>query len=426
MYISAHDPQSHRRVDHALLRARRLLRRRERRLADETRVDVDRAGRRPPPRAEGNHPRAVGSALHARPLPRLDRRRACARDAERPRRDDEAARPSRGEGLLPPPALDRRSPRRPHRADARGRGRGTRSAHRARPGAQRAPRRVLQARVGAVEGHAATDGRQRRSCGRSRERRMSSSCQDCRAGGPTGIARTLTTVVVAVASVLVLALAGCASTDGIASNAKLVAPATLGAAPAAASVAAEWWRGFDDPVLDDLIARATAGNPSLRVAAARTARASANVAAADAARAPLVTGSLDATRQRFSENSLYPPPLAGSVQNTATAQLNGSWELDFFGRNRAQLESAIGSERAAVADADAARVLLAVNVARSYVQLARLLEQRAVLDRVLAQRDEVFSLTRQRVDAGLDTNVELRQSEGFLPETRQQIEATDE
>ncbi|HTJ05753.1 MAG TPA: efflux transporter outer membrane subunit [Caldimonas sp.] len=255
---------------------------------------------------------------------------------------------------------------------------------------------------------------------------MSSSCQDCRAGGPTGIARTLTTVVVAVASVLVLALAGCASTDGIASNAKLVAPATLGAAPAAASVAAEWWRGFDDPVLDDLIARATAGNPSLRVAAARTARASANVAAADAARAPLVTGSLDATRQRFSENSLYPPPLAGSVQNTATAQLNGSWELDFFGRNRAQLESAIGSERAAVADADAARVLLAVNVARSYVQLARLLEQRAVLDRVLSQRDEVFSLTRQRVDAGLDTNVELRQSEGFLPETRQQIEATDE
>jgi len=192
-------------------------------------------------------------------------------------------------------------------------------------------------------------------------------------------------------------------------------------APAAAPVSAEWWRGFEDPVLDDLIGRATAGNPSLRVAAARTARASANVAAANAARAPLVTGQLDAMRQRFSENSLYPPPLAGSVQNTATAQLNGSWELDFFGHNRAQLDAAIGSERAASADADAARILLAVNVARSYVQLARLLEQHSVLERVLAQRDEVFSLTKQRVTAGLDTNVELRQSEGFLPETRQQL-----
>ena len=255
-----------------------------------------------------------------------------------------------------------------------------------------------------------------------------SGCQECQANGVGAVARTLTTFVVAVASVVVMALAGCASPSGIASSAQLAAPATLGAAgaPQPTPLAAEWWHGFDDPVLDDLITRATAGNPSLRVAAARTARASANVAAADAAGKPLVTGQLDMLRQRFSENSLYPPPLAGAIENTATAQLNGSWELDFFGRNRAQLDAAIGSERAAVADADAARILLSVNVARSYVQLARLLEQRAVLDRALAQRDEVFSLTKQRVTAGLDTNVELRQSEGFLPETRQQIEATDE
>ncbi|HZW72726.1 MAG TPA: efflux transporter outer membrane subunit, partial [Caldimonas sp.] len=253
-------------------------------------------------------------------------------------------------------------------------------------------------------------------------------CRDCRDAGPGAVARTLTTFVVALASVVVMALAGCASTSGITPSAQLAAPATVGAAGAQpqAPVAAEWWRSFDDPVLDDLVARATAGNPSLRVAAARTARASANVAAADAARAPLVTGQLDALRQRFSENSLYPPPLAGAIENTATAQLNGSWELDFFGRNRAQLDAAIGTERAAIADADAARILLAVNVSRSYVQLARLLEQRSVLDRTLAQRDELFSLTKQRVTAGLDTNVELRQSEGFLPETRQQIEATDE
>ncbi|HEY4956193.1 MAG TPA: efflux transporter outer membrane subunit [Caldimonas sp.] len=97
-----------------------------------------------------------------------------------------------------------------------------------------------------------------------------------------------------------------------------------------------------------------------------------------------------------------------------------------FGRNRAQLDSAIGAERASIADADAARVLLAVNVARTYVQLARLVEQRSVLERALAQREEVFNLTRQRVSAGLDTAVELRQSEGVRPETRQQIEAVDE
>jgi NodT family efflux transporter outer membrane factor (OMF) lipoprotein len=247
-------------------------------------------------------------------------------------------------------------------------------------------------------------------------------------GGVSAVARTMTTVLVAVASVLVMALVGCASPSGIDASAKLAAPPTLGADATAtvAPVAADWWRGFEDPVLDDLIARATSGNPSLRIAAARAARAAANSAAADANRAPQLTGQIDATRQRFTENGLYPPPLAGATLNSATVQLNGSWELDLFGRNRALLEAAIGAERAAVADADAARILLAVNVARTYVQLARLVEQRDVLQRALAQREETYSLTNQRVSAGLDTAVELRQSEGLRPETRQQIEATDE
>ena len=254
------------------------------------------------------------------------------------------------------------------------------------------------------------------------------ACDDCLGAGAGAVARTMTTVIVALASVVVLALAGCASPSGISANAVLIAPASLAAdpAPTAAPVGAEWWRGFDDPVLDDLIARASAGAPSLRVAAARAARASAGVASARAAEGPQLTGAFDATRQRFTATGLYPPPIAGSIRDTATAQLNGSWELDLFGRNRAQLEAAIGSERAAIADADAARVLLAVNVARTYVQLARAVEQRAVLQRALAQREEMYSLTRQRVSAGLDTAVELRQTEGLRPETRQQLEAVEE
>ncbi len=128
----------------------------------------------------------------------------------------------------------------------------------------------------------------------------------------------MTTFVVAVASVIVMALAGCVSPRGIDSKAVLAAPTALGAeGPAAAApVAADWWRGFDDPVLADLIARATAGNPSLRVAAARAARASANVASAQANEGPQVGGQLDASRQLFSENSFYPPPLAGTQQLT--------------------------------------------------------------------------------------------------------------
>jgi NodT family efflux transporter outer membrane factor (OMF) lipoprotein len=240
--------------------------------------------------------------------------------------------------------------------------------------------------------------------------------------------RTLTTAVIAVGSTIVLALAGCASPRGIAPQAVVASPASLGAASGAAvaPVAAEWWRGFEDPALVGLIERATAGTPSLRVAAARAARAAANLASVQAAQQPQIGGAFDATRQRFSANGLYPPPIAGSIRDTASAQLNGSWELDLFGRNRARLAAAIGPARGAIADADAARVLLAVNVARTYVQLGRQIEQRDVLQRALAQREEVFALTRQRVSAGLDTAVELRQSEGLRPETRQQLEAAEE
>jgi outer membrane protein TolC len=129
-------------------------------------------------------------------------------------------------------------------------------------------------------------------------------------------------------------------------------------------------------------------------------------------------------RQRFSANGLYPPPIAGSTQDTATLQASGSWDLDLFGRNRAVLDAAIGVERAAAADRDAARVLLSSNVARTYLQLARLVEQREVASRSLAQRDELLGLIRQRVQAGIDTAVELRQGEALLPETRQLLEAS--
>jgi NodT family efflux transporter outer membrane factor (OMF) lipoprotein len=119
-------------------------------------------------------------------------------------------------------------------------------------------------------------------------------------------------------------------------------------------------------------------------------------------------------------------PLAGAIRDSGTAQLGASWELDFFGKNRAALEAALGVARAAQADSEAARVLLASQVARSYFQIARLHAQLAVASRMLVQRQETLALVQDRVNAGMDTQLELRQSEGGLPEARLQIEALQE
>ncbi len=231
-------------------------------------------------------------------------------------------------------------------------------------------------------------------------------------------------------------LTGCADMSGISSQARMRDAASLGLAPATpaapgtlqvdAAVPADWWRGFGDAQLDALIDRALAGSPNLKLAEARVARATAFTEAARATDGPRLTGSLDVNRQLYSANGPYPPPLAGNIYNSGTARLTGSWEIDFFGEHRAALQAALGAANAAQAEAQSARLLLAANVARSYIQWARLQAQLDVAERTLAQRTETLHLVQDRFAAGLDTQLERRQAEGGLPEARQQIEGLRE
>ena len=241
---------------------------------------------------------------------------------------------------------------------------------------------------------------------------------------------TFTALATALAALALLPLGGCANSGGITTQAQALQAGALGLDASVPSstpaLAADWWIGLGDPTLTGLIERAITANPGLKVAQARISRAQAAVSGARSADGPQVNGGLDLSRQHFTATGIYPPPLGGGNWTLATAQIGASWEFDFFGRNRAAIDAAVGVQRANFADAQAARVLLASQVARSYVQLGRAFEQRALLLRSLQQRDEMLALIRQRVQGGLDTKVELRQGEGALPEVRQQIEQLDE
>jgi NodT family efflux transporter outer membrane factor (OMF) lipoprotein len=238
---------------------------------------------------------------------------------------------------------------------------------------------------------------------------------------------TLTPVVIAIGAAIVLTLSGCASSAGIVSHAEPLQTKSLQLSEVASDpLPVQWWTGFNDAELNALVDRALTGNPSLALAQARLSRAQAGADLAQADRLPRLDGSANVNRQRYSENGLYPPPLAGSILSSGDVGVSASWELDFFGRHSSALKAAIGAQRAADADAQAARVLLSSNVVRTYVQLARWVSLRGVAQRTLDQRDEVLGLIRQRVDAGLDTALDLRQSESSVPATRQQLEAIDE
>jgi NodT family efflux transporter outer membrane factor (OMF) lipoprotein len=225
-----------------------------------------------------------------------------------------------------------------------------------------------------------------------------------------------------------LVLAGCADFKGIESHATMRTGESVGLSAAAPAFvpSPEWWREFGDDKLNALVAQALQGNPNLKIAQARLAKAQAATEGARSALLPHVGAELDAQRQKFSGNNIYPPPIGGSIFDLGTLHLNATWELDFFGKNQAALKAALTGAQAAQADEEAARVLLSTNVARAYFQLARLDDEITVAKRTLAQREESLKLVQDRVNAGLDTNLELKQSEGSLPEARQQIEALNE
>lgn len=255
------------------------------------------------------------------------------------------------------------------------------------------------------------------------------SASGCAAAARRPLAVVLVTAITAVAAagLLVSQLAGCASPGVLPAPLALLAPAAAGLSADAATPFADarWWQVLGDPALDGLIDQALGGQPSLAVAAARLARASASTDATRAGQGPQAGAALDITRQRYTEHGLVPPPLAGGTHTIGNLQASGSIELDFFGRHDAALQAALGQQQASQAELQAARVLLAGQVTRAYVGLARLVALHGLAQQTATQRQALLALTRQRVQAGIDTRVELRQAEAGLPDARSQIEALD-
>ena len=227
-----------------------------------------------------------------------------------------------------------------------------------------------------------------------------------------------------------LLLGGCADFSGIAPQAQMRSATGLGLkdppplTPADLNAVAApnpWWEQFGDPRLNALVEQALQSNPSLRLAQTRTERARAAIAGIDAARQVQVNGSAEASRQRFSGRGFYPPPIGGSEYEIGTVQATASYEFDWFGKNRAALNAAVGQTAAALADAQAARLLLATQVTRHYIALLRLQAQREVLEQTALQRQRIGDISRLRFQAGLESELEPLLNNPSVPEVLRQI-----
>jgi len=173
----------------------------------------------------------------------------------------------------------------------------------------------------------------------------------------------------------------------------------------AAPVAADWWKLYNDPVLDGLIQDALTANTDIRVAVARVEKARAALSGARGDRLPQTSVSAGANYTRLPEAQRAP----GAPQEdwSVDAGLSLSYEVDLFGRIRRKVEAARGDWQAAEADADAVRIVVIADTTRAYADAASSAARLKVARHIVDLLDQLVSVTKRRHDAGLATGLDV-------------------
>jgi NodT family efflux transporter outer membrane factor (OMF) lipoprotein len=198
-------------------------------------------------------------------------------------------------------------------------------------------------------------------------------------------------------------------------------------APAASWPGKGWWRGYGDAQLDALIGEALRDAPDLALARARLAAAAAAVQFASAAQLPEVTGSAMLNEAKQSYNYLIPrEALPQGWHDYGFASLNLSWELDFWGKNRAALAAAVSEQRASEVEVAETRLILSTAVASAYAGLVDLYTLRDNAAQTLDLRNKSLALFRQRHASGLETLATVREYEAREASADGELRAIDE
>jgi NodT family efflux transporter outer membrane factor (OMF) lipoprotein len=186
-----------------------------------------------------------------------------------------------------------------------------------------------------------------------------------------------------------------------------------------------WWTTFNDPTLDSLIDTARLQNLDLKSAAARVlqARAQRNIAAGN-----LFPQSQDAigdyAHAQLSKNfNLFGNPLAPSPTslNVWATGFNASWELDFWGRLRRQVESADADLGASVEGYRDAMVTLLADVATSYVQIRTGQQRIAFARRNVEIQQGALRLAQARLKQGKVSSLDVEQARANVAQTEASI-----
>jgi NodT family efflux transporter outer membrane factor (OMF) lipoprotein len=180
-----------------------------------------------------------------------------------------------------------------------------------------------------------------------------------------------------------------------------------------------WWKALNDPVLDRLIERAYRENLSLRQAGVRVLQARAQLGVAVGEIFPQTQQAIGSVQyNRTSDRTVTAAAAKGSVeywQSQIGAQ--ASWELDFWGKIRRNIESADASLLSSLADYDNTLVTLTADVANSYITIRTVEERIRIARENVATQEESLKIAEAKLAWGTATQLDVEQARTVLLNT---------
>jgi NodT family efflux transporter outer membrane factor (OMF) lipoprotein len=170
---------------------------------------------------------------------------------------------------------------------------------------------------------------------------------------------------------------------------------------------------FGEPQLNELMERLEKANPTLAAAESRYVAARALAGAARAGLYPQVAGQITVERSRSAGTRAAP----GTTETARTAAVAATWELDFWGRVRRQVESSDALAQASAADLATARLLLQGELAADYFLLRVLDAQRRLFEDTAGEYRRSALLTERRFRVGVAGKADVAQADVQLKTT---------
>jgi multidrug efflux system outer membrane protein len=190
----------------------------------------------------------------------------------------------------------------------------------------------------------------------------------------------------------------------------------------AAAANLEWWKAFDDPVLEQLIAEALANNKDVKIAAANVQRAAGVVTTTRSPLFPQVNYQASAGRYRLSDQTIATLP-AGISNPTDLYQVSAgaSWEIDLWGRIRRLTESAQAGLFATEEARRGVVLTLVALVATDYLRLRGLDAQLAMARSARDAYAESLRLMEVKFQYGRVSQMNVEQARASLETAEAQI-----